>query len=151
MIARSTGHTYQSSRSLFGAMQYCKQPCWFAWGPSRPNLIKRVSVGYQIRTRHIAYARLWLCGLCALLHRPYVHKNKGVLREGWKSMSVMILFLIFVTKEPLTSNLFSARFADCHFYETIFPSLGGDKNVNVPKERRELSWTSPLCLISIPI
>lgn len=45
--------------------------------------------------------------------------------------------------EPLTGDLFTARFADCHFYETVFPSLGGDKNVNVPNERRELSWTTP--------
>ena len=30
------------------------------------------------------------------------------------------------------------------FYITsVFPSLGGDKNVNVPEERRELSWTTP--------
>ena len=34
-------------------------------------------------------------------------------------------------------------FAGCHFNETVFPSLGGDKNVNVPNERRELSWTTP--------
>ncbi|XP_057248922.1 uncharacterized protein LOC130590486 [Beta vulgaris subsp. vulgaris] len=29
--------------------------------------------------------------------------------------------------EPLTGDLFTARFADCHFDETIFPTLGGDK------------------------
>ncbi|KAM1614644.1 hypothetical protein ACFX2K_023977 [Malus domestica] len=45
--------------------------------------------------------------------------------------------------EPLTGDLFTARFTDCHFYETVFPSLGGDKNVNVPNEQRELSWTTP--------
>ncbi|KAM1442603.1 hypothetical protein ACFX1T_010164 [Malus domestica] len=45
--------------------------------------------------------------------------------------------------EPLTGDLFTARFADCRFYETVFPSLRGDKNVNVPNERHELSWTTP--------
>ncbi|KAM2731492.1 hypothetical protein EV2_035147 [Malus domestica] len=45
--------------------------------------------------------------------------------------------------EPLTDDLFTARFADCHFYEIVFLSLGGDKNVNVPEERRELSWMTP--------
>ena len=30
--------------------------------------------------------------------------------------------------EPLMGNLFIARFVDCHFYETVFPLLGGDKN-----------------------
>ena len=34
--------------------------------------------------------------------------------------------------EPLTGDLFTARFANCHFDETVFPSLGGDKHVNVP-------------------
>ena len=41
--------------------------------------------------------------------------------------------------EPMTGDTFTARFADCHFDETIFPPLGGDKTV--PNERRELMWT----------
>ncbi|KAM1628851.1 hypothetical protein ACFX2K_017216 [Malus domestica] len=45
--------------------------------------------------------------------------------------------------EPLIDDLFTARFVDCHFYETVFPPLGGDKNVNIPNERRELLWTTP--------
>ena len=45
--------------------------------------------------------------------------------------------------EPLTGDLFTARFADCHFDETVFPSLGGDKNINVQQERQELSWSVP--------
>ena len=28
--------------------------------------------------------------------------------------------------EPLTEDVFRARFADCHFDEVNFPSLGGD-------------------------
>ena len=44
--------------------------------------------------------------------------------------------------EHLTGDLFTAYFADCHFYETVFPLLGVDKNVNVPKERCELLWTT---------
>ena len=43
--------------------------------------------------------------------------------------------------EPMTGDVFTARFADCHFDETIFPPLGGEKTV--PEERRELSWTLP--------
>lgn len=31
----------------------------------------------------------------------------------------------------------------CHFDETVFPSLGGDKNKNVQQERQELSWSVP--------
>ncbi|XP_062014900.1 uncharacterized protein LOC133731550 [Rosa rugosa] len=56
---------------------------------------------------------------------------------GYESPSI-IRFL-----EPLTGDLFTARFADCHFDETVFPPLGGDKNVTVPDERRELTWNVP--------
>ncbi|KAM2878372.1 hypothetical protein FF1_013983 [Malus domestica] len=45
--------------------------------------------------------------------------------------------------EHLTGDLFTAHFADCHFYETVFLSLGEDKNVNVLEELRELSWMTP--------
>ena len=41
--------------------------------------------------------------------------------------------------EPLTGDLFTARFADCDFEETVFPSLGRDKE----RERRELLWCVP--------
>ena len=41
--------------------------------------------------------------------------------------------------EPLTGDTFTARFADCHFDETLFAPLGGGKNVpevrSVPEER----------------
>ena len=39
--------------------------------------------------------------------------------------------------EPLTGDMFTARFADCHFDETVFPSLGGEKIVL--EERKELT------------
>ncbi|BBH03062.1 Disease resistance protein CC-NBS-LRR class family [Prunus dulcis] len=48
--------------------------------------------------------------------------------------------------EPLKGDIFTARFADCHFDETIFPSLWGEKSVSkeqgklIPEERHELSW-----------
>ena len=31
--------------------------------------------------------------------------------------------------EPLTEDIFTARFADCYFNESIFPPLGGEKSV----------------------
>ena len=31
----------------------------------------------------------------------------------------------------------------CHFDETVFQSLEGDKNKNVQQERQELSWSVP--------
>ena len=40
--------------------------------------------------------------------------------------------------EPLTYDVFTTRFTDCHFNESVFPSLGGEKSI--PKERQEISW-----------
>ena len=46
--------------------------------------------------------------------------------------------------EPLTGNLFTARFADCHFDESVFPPLGEDKpNSN---KCREITWNTPSLL-----
>ena len=45
--------------------------------------------------------------------------------------------------EPMTGELFTARFADCHFDETSFPPLGGDTNASIPNERQELTWYAP--------
>ncbi|GLR00170.1 hypothetical protein GCM10007863_45910 [Dyella mobilis] len=41
--------------------------------------------------------------------------------------------------EPLTGDTFTARFADCHFDETVFPPLGGGIK---PVEWRELCWNT---------
>ncbi|XP_020423838.1 uncharacterized protein LOC109950204 [Prunus persica] len=43
--------------------------------------------------------------------------------------------------EPLTSDMFTARFADSRFDETILPLLGGEK-VSLPEERREITWNA---------
>ena len=40
--------------------------------------------------------------------------------------------------KPLTGDVFKARFKDCHFNETIFPPLGGEKSL--PEARREITW-----------
>ena len=38
----------------------------------------------------------------------------------------------------MTNNVFTVRFADYHFSESVFPSLGGEKLIS--EERREISW-----------
>ena len=43
--------------------------------------------------------------------------------------------------EPMTGDLFTARFADCQFNEAIFPVLGGEKQ---KLEKREISWNASL-------
>lgn len=42
--------------------------------------------------------------------------------------------------EPLTGDLFTARYADCHFDESLFPPLGGDKHVN--KINPDITWNA---------
>ena len=39
--------------------------------------------------------------------------------------------------KPLTSDIFKTHFKDCHFNETIFPPLGGEKSL--PKARCEIT------------
>ncbi|KAK1434445.1 hypothetical protein QVD17_00187 [Tagetes erecta] len=41
--------------------------------------------------------------------------------------------------EPLTGDVFTARFADCQFDESVFPSLGGENKNKV----RNISWCEP--------
>ncbi|KAK6163703.1 hypothetical protein DH2020_000567 [Rehmannia glutinosa] len=43
--------------------------------------------------------------------------------------------------EPMTGDLFTARFADCHFDETTFLSMGRDKdNLDKQKPVESISW-----------
>ena len=58
-------------------------------------------------------------------------RNLGIY-VGFDSSSI-IRYL-----EPLTGDVFIAKFADCHFNETVFPLLGGEKSI--PEERREITW-----------
>ena len=39
--------------------------------------------------------------------------------------------------EPLTRDVFRAKFSDCHFNEIVFLPLGGEKSI--PEERREIT------------
>ena len=40
--------------------------------------------------------------------------------------------------EPLTGDVFKARFTDCHFNENVFPPLGGEKSIL--EEQQEITW-----------
>ena len=39
--------------------------------------------------------------------------------------------------EPMIGDVFRARFADCHFNETVFPQIGGEKSI--PEGRHEIT------------
>jgi hypothetical protein len=42
--------------------------------------------------------------------------------------------------EPLTGDIFKARFENCHFDENIFSSLGKEKSLS--KARQEITWNN---------
>ena len=44
--------------------------------------------------------------------------------------------------EPLTGNVFRARFEKFHFNEIVFPPLRGEKSI--PEERREITWNASI-------
>ena len=111
-----------------------------AWGHAllhAGNLIRLRPIGdhdfspLQIVSRsqpNISHLRVFGCAIYVLI--PSNQSSKmGPQRRlgiyvGFHSTSI-IQYL-----EPLTGNLFIARFADCHFDESVFPPLGGDKPIN---------------------
>jgi len=64
------------------------------------------------------------------------HQRRLGIYIGFDSPSILRYL------EPLTGDMFLARFANCHFNETVFPPLGGEK-VPIPEERREITWNVP--------
>ena len=42
--------------------------------------------------------------------------------------------------KPLTGNVFTTRFTDCHFNESVSPPLGREKWI--PKKQREITWNA---------
>ena len=69
------------------------------------------------------------------------HRKLGIY-VGYQSPSI-IKYL-----EPLTGDLFTARFADCIFNEEHFPALGGD--FKYQKEWREIDWDAKSIASSDP-
>ena len=86
--------------------------------------------GHQPNVSHL---RVFGCAVYVLIAPPQHTKMR--IYVGFDSPPI-IRYL-----EPLTGDMFTARFADCHFDETVFLSLGGEKTV--PKERKELTWVVP--------
>ncbi|XP_004309292.1 PREDICTED: uncharacterized protein LOC101304635, partial [Fragaria vesca subsp. vesca] len=99
---------------------------------------------YQLVTGYepdISHLRIFGCSVYVPITPPLrskmgPHRRLGIY-VGYESLTI-IRYL-----EPLTGDLFTARFADCHFDETLFPSLGGDTNKRDHVERQELSWFVP--------
>ena len=66
-------------------------------------------------------------------HRPKLGPQRCLgIYVGFQSASIINYI------EPLTGEVFTTRFADCHFDENLFPPLGGDKPIL--EEWREITW-----------
>ena len=95
--------------------------------------MKLYTIGFTQKS-HIIHFRLFEYAIYVQIAPP--HRTKmGPQRRlgiyvGFESLSI-IKYL-----EPSTGNLFTARFADCHFDESIFPTLGGE----IKQLDKKISW-----------
>ncbi|GJR50296.1 hypothetical protein Tco_1400817 [Tanacetum coccineum] len=83
-------------------------------------------------TFHASNINLHVCTYCTTT----THKN------GWRKETSSIIRYV----EPLTGDVFTARFADCHFNEAIFPPLGGEKKT----QKKDVSLSEPSLLYLDP-
>ncbi|GKC99060.1 retrovirus-related pol polyprotein from transposon TNT 1-94 [Tanacetum coccineum] len=83
---------------------------------------------------NISHLRIFGCVIYVPIAPPQRIKMRSQRRMGiyvgYDSPSI-IRYL-----KPSTRDLFTTRFADCHFDESVFPTLGGDKK----QLRSEISW-----------
>ena len=81
--------------------------------------------GYQ---HNISHLRVFGCAVYVPL-APTHQTKLGPQRRlgiyvGFQSPSIINYI------EPLIGEVFTAQFADCHFNEDVFPSLGGEKPIS---------------------
>ena len=93
----------------------------------------QLAKGYQPNISHL---RVFGCDVyvpIAPTHRPKLGPQRHLgIYVGFQSASIINYI------EPLTGEVFTARFADCHFDDNLFPPLGGDKPI--PEEWLEITW-----------
>ena len=82
-------------------------------------------LGYQ---HNISHLRVFGCAVYVPL-APTHQTKLGPQRRlgiyvGFQSPSIINYI------EPLIGEVFTAQFADCHFNEDVFPSLGGEKPIS---------------------
>jgi hypothetical protein len=95
-------------------------------------------IGYETNISHLHIFECAIYVPITLLQRTKMGPKRQMCTYVRFESSTIILYV-----ELLIGNLFTSRFADCYFDETVFPSLGGDTNVNVQHEQQELSWPVP--------
>ena len=108
----------------------------------------QLALGYQPNISHL---RIFGCAVYIPIgptHRtklgPQLHL---CIYVGFQSSSIIKYI------EPLTGDVFTACFADCHFDENVFPPLteGGGEESQFQKNDEKLHGMNPLYLILIPL
>ena len=88
---------------------------------------------------NISHLRVFGCGVYIPIAPPQRTKMGPQRRLGiyigYESPSI-IKYL-----ESLTGDVFTARFVDCHFDETIFPTLG-EENGKMKMLKKEITWNA---------
>ncbi|XP_059654616.1 uncharacterized protein LOC132301375 [Cornus florida] len=85
---------------------------------------------------NISHIRVFGCAVYVLIAPPQCTKMGPQRRLG-----IYVGFnspFIIRYLEPLTSDVFKTRFADCHFDEAIFPPLGGEKE----QQQHDITWNA---------
>ena len=89
---------------------------------------------------NISHIRIFGCTIyvpIAPTHRTKMGPQRRLgIYVGYDSPSIIR------SLEPSTGNVFTTRFANCHFNENLFPPLGGEKSVS--EERREITWNASI-------
>ena len=93
----------------------------------------QLAKGYQPHISHLRVFGSVVYVSIAPTHRPKLGPQRRLgIYIGFQSASIINYI------EPLTGEVFTPRFADYHFDETLFSPLGGGKPI--PEEWREITW-----------
>ena len=108
--------------------------------PIRPTAYHEYSPFQLVLSKppNISHIRIFGCVIyvpIAPTHRTKMGPQRRLgIYVGYDSPSI-IRYL-----EPLIGDVFTTRFADCHFNENLFPPLEGEKSVL--EKRREITWNA---------
>ena len=87
---------------------------------------------------NISHLRIFGCAVYVPIS-PTQRTKMGPQRRIWIYVGLDSPSIIKYL-EPMTGDVFRARFADCHFNKTVFPQLGEEKSI--PEGRHEITWNA---------
>ena len=85
---------------------------------------------------NISHLRIFGCAVYVPISPPQRTKmgpqRRLGINVGYESLSILTYL------EPMTGDLFTARFADCHFDESVYPTVGGEHK----QLEKEIDWNA---------